>query len=71
MGKKHKGRSSRRRTLKQIEGLEKVKEKHLLKVDKGSKEQKRKVRKEITTYEKEILKRLARLKKKWLFDMFY
>ncbi len=64
MGKKHKGRRSRKRTLKQIEGLEKVKEKHLLKVDKGSKEQKRKVRKEITTYEKEILKRLARLKKK-------
>ena len=64
MGKKHKGRRSRKRILKQIEGLEKVKEKHLLKVDKGSKEQKRKVRKEITTYEKEILKRLARLKKK-------
>lgn len=38
MGKKHKGRRSRKRILKQIEGLEKVKEKHLLKVDKGSKE---------------------------------
>lgn len=63
MGKKHKGRRTRKRTLKQIEGLEEVKKKHLLKVDKGSEEQKRKVGKEITAYEKEILKRLVRLKK--------
>jgi len=63
MGKKHKGKRSNKRTLKQVEGLIKIKEEHLLKVEKGSEGQKKKVEKEITNYEKEILKRLARLKK--------
>lgn len=65
MGKKHKGRRSRKTTRKQIRGYKKVRGIHhaILKFGKNERG-KPHVRREIRGYDKQIEKRVYRLKRK-------